>query len=245
MSERIGWLRDELLLAADLVSRNNWSALRANNAAAVELSRLLRRGTLHPGKVLPDNFRSPWSIQRKTFDLATSDPSYRGRATRGARRDAEVLAEFRHDVEGMQTAAAEVRRLLIEQVALPPDWSDDADVLDSDEGGVVEYVARRHERNRKLRDAKISEHLRTERSLACEVCRFDFTAFYGSRGERYIEVHHRTPLHISGRTRSSLDGLALLCANCHRMCHRGSWITPEELSEMIRDVRRTRDQDIV
>ncbi|CAN7166730.1 HNH endonuclease [Microbacterium foliorum] len=237
MAQRIGWLHDELLLAADLVSRNNWSAVRANNPAAEELSQLLRQGTLHPGKVLPDDFRSPWSIQRKTFDLATSDPSYQGKATRGALRDADVLAAFRRDASGMQAAAAEVRRLLLENVALPQDWSIDVDNLSFEEGGVVEYLGRRRERSSKLREAKISDALKTKGSLECEICQFDFSAFYGSRGDRYIEVHHRTPLHASGSTRSSLKELVLLCANCHRMCHRGNWITPDELRAMIREAR--------
>ncbi|MET7850510.1 HNH endonuclease [Streptomyces avermitilis] len=57
-------------------------------------------------------------------------------------------------------------------------------------------------------------------------------------GDGYIEVHHRLPFHISGVTETRIADLALLCANCHRMCHRSfrgeSWRTPDALRALIR-----------
>ncbi|MHA7286576.1 HNH endonuclease [Arthrobacter sp. MDT3-44] len=56
----------------------------------------------------------------------------------------------------------------------------------------------------------------------------------GHRGHDYIDVHHILPLHASGPTTTRLQDLALLCANRHRMIHRGNpWLTPNELRAML------------
>ncbi|WP_425546396.1 HNH endonuclease [Amycolatopsis minnesotensis] len=66
------------------------------------------------------------------------------------------------------------------------------------------------------------------------MCGFDFEHTYGDRGARYIECHHAIPLHVSGETTTRLSNLVLLCANCHRMIHRGAkWITPDELRALV------------
>jgi len=54
-------------------------------------------------------------------------------------------------------------------------------------------------------------------SLACEICGFDTTTVYG---EEYCEVHHLTPLaELKEDAETSLDDLAIVCANCHRIIH--------------------------
>jgi hypothetical protein len=51
------------------------------------------------------------------------------------------------------------------------------------------------------------------------------------------ECHHVVPLHVSGATTTKLADLAILCANCHRMIHRGDpWLTPDELRDLVRTV---------
>lgn len=57
--------------------------------------------------------------------------------------------------------------------------------------------------------------------LSCEVCEFNFSVFYGAIGQDFCEVHHRSALHEqNGPVKTSLEDLAILCANCHRMIHR-------------------------
>lgn len=228
----VDWIYDELVLAADLVSRNGWTGIRAASVEARSLSTLLRRGELHDGELLPGNFRSASSIQRKTYDLATADESYAGKPTRGGRLDAVVMARFREDLAGMQERAAAIRRVLEAGETLPTD-REDLDDISAREGGVLEHLARRRERDRGLRTRKLRAVLDAGGDLACEACAFDFEAQYGERGAGYIEVHHVRPLHVTGSTETRLDDLALLCANCHRMCHRGAWITPDAVRDLI------------
>jgi predicted HNH restriction endonuclease len=66
-------------------------------------------------------------------------------------------------------------------------------------------------------------------SLKCEVpgCGFDFEAVYGELGRDYAQVHHLKPL--GDRTTPSetkLNDLAIVCANCHAMIHRGGKCRP-------------------
>jgi 5-methylcytosine-specific restriction protein A len=57
-------------------------------------------------------------------------------------------------------------------------------------------------------------------TLDCEVCGFSFSRAYGSAAEKYCEVHHLIPLHeIKGTTKTRMEDLAILCANCHRVVH--------------------------
>ena len=67
---------------------------------------------------------------------------------------------------------------------------------------------------------------------------------YGSRGKDYVEVHHLTPLHVSGETTTKPSDLAILCANCHRMVHRAPWTTPEELRKSLTAQLELKDQPL-
>lgn len=73
-------------------------------------------------------------------------------------------------------------------------------------------------RNRALvRDAKKRYGCR------CQVCGFDFRQAYGDLGTGYIECHHLTPFSERAevlRSATTLEDVAVVCANCHRMIHR-------------------------
>ncbi|MEA2602203.1 MAG: 5-methylcytosine-specific restriction enzyme [Acidobacteriota bacterium] len=57
-------------------------------------------------------------------------------------------------------------------------------------------------------------------SLDCEVCGFSFTLAYGLAASNYCEVHHLLPLsEVKDSTRTRMEDLAILCANCHRVIH--------------------------
>jgi predicted HNH restriction endonuclease len=72
-------------------------------------------------------------------------------------------------------------------------------------------------------------------ALACEACGFDFEVTYGERGKEFIECHHVRPLsELKPGDKTSVDDLALVCSNCHRMIHvRRPWLTIEQLKQLI------------
>lgn len=72
--------------------------------------------------------------------------------------------------------------------------------------------------------------------ILCECCRFDFFHFYGNHGYSFIECHHKKSI-SEGERITSLNDLALVCPNCHRMLHRknlkNKYYTIEELKTII------------
>ena len=93
------------------------------------------------------------------------------------------------------------------------------------EGGTLQRMVTHRRRETKLRDAKIAYELnRGKGHLLCEVpgCGFDFLNIYGQLGSGYAQVHHLRPLaNYDGEEKTRLIDLAIVCANCHAMIHRG------------------------
>ena len=89
--------------------------------------------------------------------------------------------------------------------------------------------------NKYERDPKVRRAFLKGKHLKCEVCGFDFEKVYGKLGTGYIEVHHTKPVSEGERLTDLNNDLVMLCANCHRMIHRGKahMLTVEELKEII------------
>lgn len=94
------------------------------------------------------------------------------------------------------------------------------------EGELRVALSRHRARKRWLRDEKIAQVKGANGGrLPCQTCGFDFFEVYGEIGRDYAQVHHLKPL--SDRTKPSLtklSDLAVLCANCHVMVHRGGQV---------------------
>jgi 5-methylcytosine-specific restriction protein A len=229
------WVRDEVILACDLVAQNGWQYLTAEDPRVGELSGLLQRLPFHPIEVRSDTFRNANGVARKTVDIATHHPDYTRAKTKGGAIDELVLQEFFDEPEHMHAVAGELRRAIADDTIaeLLVAAVDDEDA-EAHEGRLLQ---RRHfvrERDKGLRRRKVADFLKKHARVHCQVCAFDFEAAYGGRGREYIEVHHTLPLHASGETKTKLSDLVLLCANCHRMVHRSApWLTPDALRALL------------
>jgi hypothetical protein len=98
----------------------------------------------------------------------------------------------------------------------------------------MRYILHRR-REASVRAKKIQAVLWQHKALKCEVpdCGFDFAVTYGEIGKEFAHVHHLKPLSEApseGR-KIELKDLAIVCANCHAMIHRGSQCRP--LAEVI------------
>ena len=70
--------------------------------------------------------------------------------------------------------------------------------------------------------------------LYCEVCKFDFFRTYGDRGKNYAEGHHIRPVsEMDSQDVTQVADIRIVCSNCHRMLHRGSLLTLEELRRLL------------
>ncbi|MEU5898488.1 MULTISPECIES: HNH endonuclease [Streptomyces] len=237
------WTEDELVLAGARVVRNGWRELRTGDPEVQELSELLRSLPIHPPEALGlPEFRSPDSVSRKTSDFATNHPDYTRKGTRcGEPTRLMIKAFIDREAEMLEAAQAIEDGISSGRLQLIPPQPDEIDDSGSTaiEGRLLVRQALARERDQKLRKLKIKQAQQNGKPLRCEVCDFDFARAYGALGEGYIEVHHVTPLHISGPRSTRLDDLACLCANCHRMCHKNrrgeSWRTPDALRALIAD----------
>jgi 5-methylcytosine-specific restriction protein A len=61
----------------------------------------------------------------------------------------------------------------------------------------------------------------THKLLHCEICgEVEAERYPLTYSEKIFEVHHKTPLYVAiTPVRTTLDDLAVLCANCHRTVH--------------------------
>jgi 5-methylcytosine-specific restriction protein A len=230
------WTRDEIILACDLAMANGWKRLEYNDPRVIELSALLQSMPVHPEEVRTELFRNPNGVARKTVDITSRHPDYRGKPTNGNALDVEVLNDFLTRPAEMAQVAQRIRDGLTTGAFedLPPEAEEDD--YSAPEGRLLIRLHKSRERDKELRKRKIEAVLRQGRRLACEACGFDFEATYGPRGAGYIECHHIVPLHEAGEGRTKLSDLALICANCHRMIHRRApWPTPGELRNLIQE----------
>ena len=102
-------------------------------------------------------------------------------------------------------------------------------------GGIAEGAKKSVYTTKYERDPNVRRAFLQGKHLKCEVCGFDFEEVYGKLGEGYIEVHHKKPISDGERITDLENDLVMLCANCHRMIHRGKdhMITVEELRSII------------
>lgn len=93
----------------------------------------------------------------------------------------------------------------------------------------------RRERDRAIVEAKKAATINAKGRLCCEVCGFDFSTTYGSLGDGFCEVHHLVPLSAASESvTTTLDALAVLCSNCHRIIHRSTpMLSVAELAKVV------------
>lgn len=113
----------------------------------------------------------------------------------------------------------------------------DPESKEFEEGKKRKTFVTMRKREWKYRNAKISAFLELHGRLFCEVpgCGFDFELHYGEVGKGFAEVHHLDQMKDApdeGR-KATLERLAVVCSNCHRMIHRGGECRPlKEVSPM-------------
>jgi 5-methylcytosine-specific restriction protein A len=232
-SRKAAWLRDELILALDLYRRTD---RKPSLSQLDDLSATLRSMPIEQELAQDLAFRGRNSVYLKIANFVSLDPSAGVTGmTRGGAEDRRIWEEFADDPFRLERVATAIRENL---AASPLEPGPDDDVDDhAPEGRILARVHRSRERNRRLVARKKAKVLAATGKLACATCGFDFAATYGARGDGFIECHHTKPLsELKPNTKTRLSDLALVCANCHRMIHRGSpWLSLSELRALIAD----------
>lgn len=234
------WLRDELILALDLYLSNPASPPGKTSQPVKELSALLNKigRRLHQGS--RGDYRNPNGVYMKMMNFRRFDPTFiaSGRVglTRGNKEEESVWREFAGDRSRLSRVASAIREAVNSSEL---DWDEDMGgqvlIQDAPEGRVLTLMHRRKERSRRLVEERKRQALSQSGQLSCEACGFDFEVTYGERGRGVIEAHHIKPVYtLSSGSRTRLEDLALVCANCHRIIHSTRpWLTMDGLRELL------------
>lgn len=235
------WHRDEIILALDLYFDPKRGSIDDKNKNIQALSELLNKLPIFQERPDKEKFRNANGVTLKLANFLAFDPNHSGAGMKsGSKLDKAVFEEFNNDRKRLHSIATEIKRIaadekLCEQLNVVE--SDDQIINDSVvEGQVLYRLHKVRERNHAIVLIKKKQALRSTGSLACEVCNFIFDVYYGEIGMGFIECHHRVPLYkFKLETPTTLDDLALVCSNCHRMLHKKiDTITVDDLRMMIK-----------
>ena len=219
------WHRDEILLALDLYRTLRLEEMSKKNAKVIALSNLLNEMPIHESKDENEKFRNPTGVELKLANFKAIDPDFEGKGLSSySKKDREVFFEFMGKDEELHSIANQIKRA-VSSKDLAHKLRQITDEEDNDysakEGKVVYKIHKLRERDSKINTKKKAQYLEKHGKLDCEVCQFDFYKIYGDLGKGFIEAHHRVPLsEIDGEKITTLEDLALVCSNCHRMLHK-------------------------
>jgi 5-methylcytosine-specific restriction enzyme A len=235
------WHRDEIILALDLYFSPDRGSIDNNNPKIIEVSKILNALPIFPERPDEQRFRNENGVTLKLSNFLSFDPNYKGKGmTRSSKLDKIVFKEFQHDRDQLHNIASEIRKVVEDPILRSKVYEieDDEETRNDTvlEGQVIYKLHKVRERDISIVLLKKKQALSKQSKLICEACVFEFEHFYGELGKGYIECHHRTRLaNFSTTTTTSLEDLALVCSNCHRMLHRRiDTLTVEDLKMLIR-----------
>jgi hypothetical protein len=101
----------------------------------------------------------------------------------------------------------------------------------------LEGFKREVTRELRARNRSVVEEAKRRFGVTCVVCGFNFGNFYGPSAHGFIEGHHLEAMATyHGPRKVTASQIRPVCANCHRMLHRGKQLLSiERLKRMIRE----------
>lgn len=228
------WTRDEIILATELYLRHDGQVLGPQRPEVLELSEVLNSLPIHSEQLRRDKFRNPNGIGLKLSNIRYFDPHRDGGSPHGSRMDGLLWEEFKGDTRRLLQTASAIRQSYALRETATHSFEEVESRYDPPEGRLLMRLHRSRVHNASIVAKKVASVLHAKGTLECEVCGFDFEKLYGRLGAGFIECHHNVPLHeLQPNTRTPLDELSVVCANCHRMLHRDGVKTVDQLLALI------------
>jgi 5-methylcytosine-specific restriction protein A len=234
---RVDWTEQELILALELYFDNPKSRTSTAIIKKSDLPNDLKKLRKALGGNDSNTFRNANGIYQKMQNFVNLDPDCKAMGQHGrpngGRLTKVIWIDYHDNLAGLKMAAQAIREDVKKQALDLLDESED-DIEEDAEGKLLMRMHKQRERSKKLVDAKKRQAFRRHGALICEICGFEFAKYYGTRGEGFIECHHTKPVNEYGYgRRTTIQELALLCANCHRMIHcKKPWLTIDQLRQV-------------
>ena len=244
MNRNPPWTRDELILALDLYFTHNPLHISKNHPEVEALSAVLKQLPIHPAAVTArDTFRNPAGAYMKLGNFLRLDPSCDAAGlSAGSQMDEVIWQEFAHDIPRLRRVAAAIRKCALSQHPTQYSAVINEPVVGEElypEGRILFRLHHYLETDRQSVDRKKGWSLERFGLCRCEVCGVSYEEYYGPLGEGLIECHHK--LHVSAVPlgyKTKVDDLALVCANCHLVLHKGGErLTVEALRTVVQSAR--------
>ena len=230
------WTYDELILALDLYFRFPPSQVSQSHPEVTQLSEVLKQLPVHVDRPDPERFRNPNGVYMKLCSFLRLDPSYSGTGLRaGGKKEEEVWNRFADNRNRLREVAEAIKSGVQSPTEAEVITREIDEEEEAPEGRVLFRQHRSRERNQSLVRKRKALALKRDGRLMCEVCGFVFEQRYGSLKEGFIEAHHMIPLSkLRPGQRTKVKDIALVCANCHRMLHRGGeTLTVSQLKQIV------------
>ena len=228
------WARDEIILATEIYLSNDGQVLGPAHPDVLELSDLVNQLPIHAQALRHEQFRNPNSVGLKLSNIRFRDPDRPGGSPHGSKLDGLLWDEFDGDEQRLLRSAGAIRRGYALAETRPSMIEELESKYDPPEGRILMRLHSARERNPGTINRKIAAARKAGQGLGCEVCGFDFAQAYGEIGTDFVECHLDVPLdEMTPASRTRLDDLAIVCANCHRMLHRDGVRTTAQLRLML------------
>lgn len=251
----------DLTQVADKEDAFSWTILNASEAIKrVDKSAILYHGTGIPKQVLPffgiDDANPPKTLRvvhrgkEHSFRVSV-DPFQRVRLFWPTALSESIVVAFPAETAMLKAGEEQGRGAIIMHFRKLADSSFEVvyygaeavaeEPVPDEYTAQVEGKAVKVEYLRRLRSAINRQKAIEYHGTTCMVCGFDFEKTYGDLGRGFIEVHHLNPLGESEEEAevNPATDLIPLCANCHRMIHRGKGevLSPDQLRATVCDAR--------
>lgn len=223
------WQRDELILALDLYFNLEPGQRHARNPQVIALSDILNELPIYGDRDQFRNFRNPNGVSLKLSNFLALDDTYHGKGMSSTSKlDKEIFVEFKDSRKLLKELARSIKESItnseIKNAVLSITDNEIDEEFSRSEGRILQKYHFWRERNPTLTRKKKEQALAQYGKLECEQCGFDYAKVYGDVGYGFMECHHKLPLYLlTEEKKTKLEDLMLVCANCHRMLHRG-WI---------------------
>ena len=234
------WTSDELILTLDFYHQHFPQIPEQNSKEISELSDTLRKTQIILNKDINPKYRNINGVYMKLMNFHHINPNYSGKGLESVSQlDREIFENYEGSKDKLSLTSNRIKEI-INSAEFERELQNTLDVdedYEGQEGKILTGIHKYRERDTKIVKKKKDKVLKETGKLMCEGCNFDFNQTYGSRGEGFIECHHKKFVaEINKGEKTKLTDLIILCSNCHRMIHRKQpWLTLSELKELIEE----------